>query len=80
MSYLVWAGFQTTITQDYIGADWVCGREVMDMSRIVIVKRYHYRMVLNVAGYTLLRLKGTAELLHACYDAFKGMLTTLARF
>ncbi len=44
----------------------------MNMSRIVIAKRYHYRMVLGVAGYTLLRLRGTAELLHAGYDAFLG--------
>ncbi|KAI0714071.1 hypothetical protein C8T65DRAFT_645396 [Cerioporus squamosus] len=55
-----------------LGSLWVCGRQVTDMSRIVVAKRYHYRMVLGVAGYTLLRLRGTAELLHAAYDAFRA--------
>ncbi len=61
-----------TETQGYWDADWVCGQSVTEVSKIVVTKRYHYRMVVDVAGYTLLRLRGTAELLHAAYDAFRG--------
>ncbi|PIL30494.1 hypothetical protein GSI_07194 [Ganoderma sinense ZZ0214-1] len=61
---------QTTQTQDYVDADWACGAAHRTH---VIVKRIHYRLVLDVAGYTLLRLRGTSELLHGARDAFRAL-------
>ncbi|KAI1781620.1 hypothetical protein LXA43DRAFT_861768, partial [Ganoderma leucocontextum] len=61
---------QTTQTQDYIDADWACGA---NHRTHVIVKRIHYRLVLDIAGYTLLRLRGTSELLYGARDAFKAL-------
>ncbi len=58
-----------TQTQDYVDADWACGA---DHRKHVVVKRIHYRLVLDIAGYTLLRLRGTSELLHGTRDAFRG--------
>ena len=56
-------------TQAYVDADWTCGA---DHRTHAIVKRIHYRLVLDIAGYTLLRLRGTSELLHGARDAFQG--------
>ena len=60
---------QMTETQDYVGALWACGGA---RRKHVIEKRIHYRLVLDTAGYTVLRCKGTSELLSATRDAFKG--------
>ena len=60
---------QTTQTQNYVHANWACGA---NHRKHIIVKRIHYRLVLDIAGYTLLRLRGTSELLHGARDAFRG--------
>ena len=62
-------GTQTTLTQKFSAASWVCG---LTVRKLTITGRTHYRMVLDVAGYPLLRLRGTAELLTCTYHAFQG--------
>ena len=64
---------QMTQTQNYLNADWVCGAS-HNGGRFLgrIAAHTHYRLVLKVAGYSLLSFTGTSELLHATYDAFKG--------
>ncbi len=66
---------QTTLTQNFLEHWWVCraGRTLDQLKRFII-KRTHYRLVLGVAGYPLLRFKDSNELLHATYDAFGGMI------
>ena len=59
------------MTDTYIEEPWVCGYRALHKRKII--KRIHYRLVLDIAGYPLLRLKGTRELLSATYDAFIGM-------
>ncbi|KAM5540757.1 hypothetical protein V8D89_005590 [Ganoderma adspersum] len=61
---------QTTQTQDYVHANWACGA---NHRKHIIVKRIHYRLVLDIAGYTLLRLRGTSELLQGARDAFRAL-------
>ncbi|KAI9059517.1 hypothetical protein FKP32DRAFT_1606062 [Trametes sanguinea] len=59
-----------TLTQFYLRPEhkWVCNRSTL----LQWVKpRRHYRLVTDVAGYTLLHLSGTHELLNGAYDAFQ---------
>ncbi len=73
------AWYQTTKTQHYLYADWVCGRSYNDGKFLArIVGHVHYRLVLAEAGYPLVRFTGTSELLHATYDAFRGELSSHA--
>ncbi|PIL27267.1 hypothetical protein GSI_10414 [Ganoderma sinense ZZ0214-1] len=62
--------YQMTQTQIFLNASWVCGNREHLGQRIF--ERRHYRLVLNTAGYNLLDLEGTWELLHGVYDAFEG--------
>ena len=48
---------------------WVSHRRRV---RADILKCVHYRLVLNIAGFDLLTLSGTRELLYSTYDALKG--------
>ncbi|KAI0663997.1 hypothetical protein C8Q70DRAFT_213515 [Cubamyces menziesii] len=50
---------------------WVSHRRVV---RADILKRVHYRLVLDIAGFDLLSLSGTHELLHSTYDALQALL------
>ncbi|KAI0354871.1 hypothetical protein OH77DRAFT_367142 [Trametes cingulata] len=61
---------QRTRTQDYLAKGWVCGAGRLDFR---IFKHTHYRLVLGVVGYSLLRLSGTQELLHSSYNAFRAL-------
>ncbi|KAI0350368.1 hypothetical protein OH77DRAFT_1573299 [Trametes cingulata] len=64
------AVFQETLTHRYLDRKWVCGdRHAL---RRMIPKRVHYRLLLGFAGFDLLHLSGTAELLTAAYDAFRA--------
>ena len=60
-----------SMTHQYVASEynWVAHRLRV---RADILKRVHYRMVLDVAGYDLLSLLGTRELLHSTYDALQG--------
>ncbi|KAI0663990.1 hypothetical protein C8Q70DRAFT_213186 [Cubamyces menziesii] len=51
---------------------WPCRRPLL---RVKLVKRVHYRLVLDVAGFQLLSLYGTHELLHSTYDAFRALVS-----
>ncbi|KAI0366934.1 hypothetical protein BV20DRAFT_618342 [Pilatotrama ljubarskyi] len=62
---------QTTLTQEFIDEPWVCGNKAVLSSRIV--KRTHYRLLLNVVGYPLLKFRGSSELFHGVYNAFQGL-------
>ncbi|PIL22327.1 hypothetical protein GSI_15015 [Ganoderma sinense ZZ0214-1] len=67
---------QTTLTQDFLEQSWVCRANLtLDRQRRFIIKRTHYRLVLGVAGYPLLRFKDSNELLHATYDALEALKT-----
>nr|VWO95586.1 Uncharacterized protein [Ganoderma boninense] len=65
---------QTTLTQNFLGHSWVCrAKRTLDEMKKFIIKRTHYRLVLNVAGYPLLRFHNSNELLYATYDAFGAL-------
>ncbi|RPD62300.1 hypothetical protein L226DRAFT_336490 [Lentinus tigrinus ALCF2SS1-7] len=67
---------QSTRTQDYLTADWLCSTPEMRKRLMVrIVKRTHSRLLLSVAGYPLNRFTGTQELLYVAKD----VLDTLAK-
>ena len=61
-----------SITHQYVTSrhNWVAHRLRV---RADILKRVHYRMVLDVVGFDLLSLLGTCELLHSTYDALQGL-------
>ncbi|KAI0823290.1 hypothetical protein BC628DRAFT_1340313 [Trametes gibbosa] len=61
---------QETLTDRFIDKWWVCGRR--DVLRRKVIKRVHYRLLLGLAGFNLLHMSGTAELLTATYHAFQG--------
>ncbi len=68
---------QTTLTQDFLEHSWVCrAKRTLDQLKHFIIKRTHYRLVLGVAGYPLLRFKDSYELLRATYDAFGGTINS----
>ena len=62
--------FQDTLTQELISEAWVCP---VAGHHPVAGKRRHHRLVSGVVGYSLSRLRGTRELLHATYDVYTGM-------
>ncbi|KAL1950098.1 hypothetical protein VTO73DRAFT_5220 [Trametes versicolor] len=59
---------QTTRTQKFLSASWVCGDP--KVLSAVIFRRIRYRLVLQFAGYPLTKFRGTDELLHGVHDAF----------
>ncbi|KAI0326080.1 hypothetical protein GY45DRAFT_1329415 [Cubamyces sp. BRFM 1775] len=60
-----------TITRNYLKTcAWPCRRPLL---RVRLVNRVHYRLVLDIAGFPLLSLFGTHELLHSTYDAFRAL-------
>ncbi|KAI0655472.1 hypothetical protein C8Q70DRAFT_432869 [Cubamyces menziesii] len=62
---------QKTITQTYLNAHWVSKGGRMESARVVA--RIHYRLLLDIAGFDLLQISGTHELLHGTYDAFQAL-------
>ncbi len=69
-----------TETQDHMTTEnfsWICGHAPRGLK---LLKHTQYRMVLNIAGYALGRLRGTKELFHASYDAFQGMMILVQDF
>ncbi|OJT13844.1 hypothetical protein TRAPUB_9614 [Trametes pubescens] len=64
-------GRQTTQTQQFLDAPWLCGSK-KDF-RAVVFRRTRYRLVLEFAGYPLTKFRGTTELLHGAYDAFMAL-------
>ncbi|KAH9891934.1 hypothetical protein C8Q73DRAFT_96093 [Cubamyces lactineus] len=62
---------QKTITQAYSSADWVS--KAGNLKTGQIVARLHYRLLLDIAGFDLLQMTGTHELLHSTYDAFQAL-------
>ncbi|KAI0323492.1 hypothetical protein GY45DRAFT_626972 [Cubamyces sp. BRFM 1775] len=62
-----------TICYSYLRKnDWPCRKPLL---RVKLVKRIHYRLVLDIAGFQLLSLYGTHELLHSTYDAFRALVS-----
>ncbi|KAM5531248.1 hypothetical protein V8D89_015085 [Ganoderma adspersum] len=57
--------YQTTRTQEFLEAPWVCGRDGPDCAtfRVLVRKRRHYRLVLGIAGRPFDRFNGSVELL-----------------
>ncbi|TBU25591.1 hypothetical protein BD311DRAFT_741078 [Dichomitus squalens] len=53
----------------FIDEPWVCGFKEALKQRIF--ERTHYRVVVDAAGYNLLDLSGTSELLHGSFHAFE---------
>ncbi|TBU38456.1 hypothetical protein BD309DRAFT_994448 [Dichomitus squalens] len=55
---------------EFIDEPWVCGFKEALKQRIF--ERTHYRVVVDAAGYNLLDLSGTSELLHGSFHAFEA--------
>ncbi|KAI0671015.1 hypothetical protein C8Q78DRAFT_831127, partial [Trametes maxima] len=64
---------QRTTTRDFVGSWWVCHGGHVDALRQKVVTRIHYRLLLGIAGFDLLHMTGTNELLHGAYDAFRAL-------
>ncbi|KAH9889372.1 hypothetical protein C8Q73DRAFT_707317 [Cubamyces lactineus] len=66
-------GWDRTVTRDHLKKvnKWPCQRR---RQHVRVTPRIHYRLVLDVAGYQLLSLSGTHELLHSTYDAFQALV------
>ncbi|KAI0324547.1 hypothetical protein GY45DRAFT_1340712 [Cubamyces sp. BRFM 1775] len=60
-----------TKTQAYAMKKWAARGGELQAKQIV--PRIHYRLVLAVAGFDLLQITGTRELLHSMYDAFVAL-------
>ncbi|KAH9889369.1 hypothetical protein C8Q73DRAFT_793572 [Cubamyces lactineus] len=62
-----------TITHEYMNPQytWVAHQRLV---RADVLKRVHYRLVLNIAGFDLLSLSGTRELLCSTYDVLKALI------
>ncbi|KAI8978317.1 hypothetical protein BD414DRAFT_538928 [Trametes punicea] len=67
------AQVQETATNGFLDRkyEWVCERERMKKR---VVARRHYRLLLDIAGYPLLHLSSTHELLNTAYDAYQAFL------
>ncbi|KAJ3018305.1 hypothetical protein NUW54_g368 [Trametes sanguinea] len=71
---------QSTVTQRYLDAAWVSkGGDKYRLRRARVVHRVHYRLVLKIAGFDLLQISSTEELLYATHDAFKALLEAYNR-
>ena len=69
MLYRAGNEYQATMLDEYCNDSWVC--RVHGKKRR-FGKQYHYRLVLDTAGYSLKRFRGTEELLYTTYDVFHG--------
>ncbi|RPD62303.1 hypothetical protein L226DRAFT_458441 [Lentinus tigrinus ALCF2SS1-7] len=65
---------QVSETDEYQKDETVC--KVMG-DDVVVVKHWHYRVVLGTVGYGLGYIRGTEKLLHATYDVFHAMRDAL---
>ncbi|KAL7279685.1 hypothetical protein ACG7TL_006092 [Trametes sanguinea] len=65
---------QATITQQYVTADWVSKGGRHGLRQTQIVHRIHYRLLLDVAGFDLLQIAHTDELLHSTHNAFEALI------
>ncbi|KAH9849520.1 hypothetical protein C2E23DRAFT_737111 [Lenzites betulinus] len=69
---------QVTKTDWFQDSEWALAcRAKTEREQLLLTPRRHYRMVTDVAGYSLNAIRGTDELLHATYDAFKAMCSAL---
>ncbi|KAI0352679.1 hypothetical protein OH77DRAFT_1460074 [Trametes cingulata] len=66
--------FQSSLTHWFASAPWVCK---VAGNTVHIRTFIHYRVVVSTVGYSLTNIRGTAELLHATYDAFTAMRDAL---
>ncbi|OSD02404.1 hypothetical protein PYCCODRAFT_1435404 [Trametes coccinea BRFM310] len=68
---------QSTITQRYLEGKWVSrgGDSAYCLRTTRVVHRVHYRLVLKSAGFDLLQISSTEELLYATYDVFRALST-----
>ncbi|KAI0326084.1 hypothetical protein GY45DRAFT_158681 [Cubamyces sp. BRFM 1775] len=62
-----------TLTSTFVQSPsaWLCEQPRL---HVEVASRIHYRLVLDVAGFPLLSLYGTHELLHSTYDAFRALV------
>ncbi|KAI9067355.1 hypothetical protein FKP32DRAFT_278309 [Trametes sanguinea] len=65
---------QKTVSSDFLGPEhsWLCNRGAR---RKRVVRRKHHRLVLDIAGQTLLHLSCSRELLRCAYDAYKAFIS-----
>ncbi|RPD62309.1 hypothetical protein L226DRAFT_568895 [Lentinus tigrinus ALCF2SS1-7] len=61
---------QSTETDEYCHDSFVC---FLKGKAVSVAKLVHYRVVLGTVGYSLKRLRGTEELLHATFDVLQAM-------
>ncbi|KAI0629910.1 hypothetical protein C8Q77DRAFT_275036 [Trametes polyzona] len=62
---------QTTLTQKYLKAKWLCSSSPKLHRRVV--KRTRYRLVVECAGYSLMNCRGSLELFSGAYHALEAM-------
>ncbi|RPD54650.1 hypothetical protein L226DRAFT_509635 [Lentinus tigrinus ALCF2SS1-7] len=67
---------QQTVVHTLLSDRWLYRGSVVQMD---IHQRRHYRLITNVAGYSLGTLRGAEELLYATYDTFTAMRDALAK-
>ena len=66
--------FQRTRTQEFLNSSWVLGvGSRSHMAHVIVTKLVHYRLVFDVAGYTLAQFSGTHELFGAPFDVLNSM-------
>ncbi|KZT06652.1 uncharacterized protein LAESUDRAFT_146922 [Laetiporus sulphureus 93-53] len=67
--------YQETRTHEFVEAPWMCiGTELDGKPREITVKRHaHYRVVLDIAGYSLPHLQSSKELLRSTRDVLDAM-------
>ncbi|KAH9932693.1 uncharacterized protein BXZ73DRAFT_26617, partial [Epithele typhae] len=65
-------GKQTTVTQYYKHASWM-DASIVPQKLETMVTMTHYRLITNEAGYNLMHLRGSQELLWAGRDALRAI-------
>ncbi|KAI1788469.1 hypothetical protein LXA43DRAFT_894557 [Ganoderma leucocontextum] len=68
--------FQDTLSHQIMSQAWVC---LFNEQQPFATRRRHHRLVMGTVGYSLNRLRGTEELLHATYNVYTAMRDALEK-